>query len=70
MGKGAYIFIDSLIINFVGFMMIHKNRKKRVKISGKNIFWYGRSAKMAKTPIQKPVCFFGQKRAKFGNLGN
>ena len=44
--------------------------KKRVKISGKNIFWYGRSAKMAKTPIQKPVCFFGQKWAKFGNLGN
>ena len=47
-----------------------KNLKNGVKISGKNIFWYGRSAKMAKTPIQKPVCFFGQKWAKFGNLGN
>jgi hypothetical protein len=24
---------------------------------------------MAKTPIQKPVCFFDEKRAKNGNLG-
>jgi len=43
---------------------------KSVKISNENIFWYGRSAKMAKTPIQKPVCFFGQKSTKNGNLGN
>jgi retron-type reverse transcriptase len=51
----------------------HKNLKKMkkwVKISNENIFWYGRSPKMAKTPIQKPVCFFGQKSVKNGNLGN
>jgi hypothetical protein len=58
----VYSFIKSLVSEA-------KKPKKRVKISSENIFWYGRSAKMAKTPIQKPVCFFGQKRAKFGNLG-
>jgi hypothetical protein len=58
------------VINYEIIKVGVKNRQKSVKISNENIFWYGRSAKMAKTPIQKPVCFFDQKSTKNGNLGN
>ena len=47
-----------------------KNHEKWSKSNFENIFWYGRSAKMAKTTIEKPVLNFGLKSTFFGNLGN
>ena len=47
-----------------------KNRQKSSKSNFENIFWYGRSAKMAKTTIEKPVLNFGHFLLFFGNLGN
>ena len=49
---------------------IFENCQKSSKSNFENIFWYGRSAKMAKTTIEKPVLNFGLKSTFFGNLGN
>ena len=63
------------LINFInlyglGGLKILKIHEKWSKTNFENIFWYGRSAKMAKTTIEKPVLNFGLKSTFFGKLGN
>ena len=49
---------------------IFKNLQKSSKSNFENFWGYGRSAKMAKTTIEKPVLNFGHFSLFFGNLGN
>ena len=51
----GYIMSLTISIAIEGF----KNHEKSSKSNFENIFWYGRSAKMAKTTIEKPVLNFG-----------